>query len=165
MPVDETLVAGDPGHVEHHIALAQAINSQPVVGQELGYAERIDQDTTSSLPNDDTALMANVIAGLGVTVVGTGRPVEVEFWVGIAVHSVAGGVVYAHIMQDGVQVAMANNRIHTAGMGTMLIAKRRVVIPEGASRTFNVAKSIDTGGTGTYYAAANCPMYLSVVQR
>ena len=163
--IEEALTPGSPLHVEHHIALAQAINRQPVVGQELAYAERVTQDTTTSTPADNTTLMANVIAGLSCTVTGVGRPVEVEAFVPVVAHSLSTGLVYLHIMQDGVQVSMVNFRVVAASVGTMLICKRRVIIPDGVSTTFVAAKSIDTAGTGTYWADTAAPMYLSVVQR
>jgi hypothetical protein len=165
MAIDDTITVGEAGHVEHHIALAQAINTQPVVGQELAYAERVTQDTTTALPSDNTTLMANVISGLSCTVTGLGRPVEVEAFVPVATHSAATGVIYLHIMQDGAQVVMTNVRPQGAGTTVFLLIKRRLIIPDGVTTTFNVAKSLDVSGTGTYYAATDCPMYLSVVQR
>lgn len=136
------------------------------IGEELGYAERTTQDTTTSLPSDNTTLSSNLISGLSATVTGVGRAVEVEFFCGIVVHSVVGGHVYAHLMMDGAQISLANARATASNVGiSPMIVKARVVVPQGASRTFTVAKSLDTAGTGTYYADAVTPMYLSVVQR
>lgn len=138
------------------------------IGKEIGYAERTTSDTTTSTPDDTTTLNNNLIAGLSVTVVGIGRPVEVEYYCPLIAHSVAQGVVYGVIMQDGVRLATvpAVAVKANAGQGPMIV-KKRLVIPVGVSVTFTVAKTIDVAGTGTYFADGTIQMvqYLSVTQR
>jgi hypothetical protein len=138
-------------------------------GQELGYAERTTTDSTTNLADDNSTLNANLIAGLSVSVVGSGRPVEVEFYAPLVTHSVLNGVIYGTIMANGVRIAQVPTLAIKAGTGQgPLIVKRRMVLTDGVSYTFTAAKTMDTAGTGTYYASdtpSNMIMYLSVTQR
>lgn len=145
--------------------VAAAIAAQ-TIGKEIGYAERWTTDTTTNAPDDDATLMANRISGISVVVTGIGRPVEVEAFALVA-HSVALGVVYNTIMMNGVRILQSGRVLPKASAADTLVSKRRIVLDAGVEYTFELAKTIDTAGTGTWFAseASEIPIYLSVVQR
>lgn len=136
------------------------------IGQEIGYAERNTTDTTTSLPDDDPTLMANLITGMHIpNVLGIGRPVEIELYFPVVGHSVAGGVVYGTIMMNGARIQGCHYTSQVAGKTGHMVCKRRMVLAAGQQYTFDAAKTIDTAGTATYFMNDAFVGYLSVTQR
>lgn len=138
-----------------------------VHGEELGYAERTTNDTTTNTSLVDADLAANTIGGLTFTVTGDGNPVDVEFRCSGAYHSTANTRVNAVLLVNGSSVngdLGAADSPSTSG-GPSLSFKRRLVLTDGVSYTFEVAKRVAAAGTGTYVAAATFPMYLAATRR
>lgn len=136
--------------------------------QELGYAEKATvNETTSNNLVTDADLMNNLIAGLTVVVVGTGRPVDVEIGCSWAANNTAGKTCYLVLMINGSQVGgmFPSQTSGTANKGTNIYGKRRLVLTNGVQYTFQVAKFVDSGTTGTYNATPNAPLWLGVTQR
>lgn len=129
---------------------------------ELGYAERTTVDTTTS--TSYASAPSNKISGLSVTVVGEGLAVSVEFFCPGVKHSTAGvGVASALVLNGaltGGQIGLGDSD-STANSRT-LIMRRRMILTAGTSYTFEVGKYVMSAGTGTYDAAADFPMHLSV---
>jgi hypothetical protein len=131
---------------------------------ELGYAERTTQDTTTNTAVTDAALNANLIAGLIISgLVGTGTPVDLEFQ-SLIVHSVVAKAPGFAFMVNGVKVFAGQAVSNSTTVGTMLYAKKRIILPAGVSHEITIGKYGSTG-TSTYYADSTIPMFLSVVQR
>lgn len=124
-------------------------------GIELGYAERF---TTYTGGNSD-------ITGLSITVVGQGRPVDVEFYCPTALHSVSGSLIRADIKSNGTIIETAFDITTNTSFGRHIYAKRRIVLTNGVSYTFTVGVFQGTAGTMTWYADANRPIWLSAVSR
>jgi hypothetical protein len=133
---------------------------------ELGYAERTTDDTTTNTTLASAS--ANKISGLAVTVIGAGRPVEVEFWCSGVRNATANNWAGASIVQDGTSVKAAVVFSPNTGIGVPLVVKTRLVLTAGQSYTFEVGK-YGQAGTTTYSASAvsgvNLAMYLAVTER
>lgn len=132
---------------------------------ELGYAERTTADTTSNGTIANATQAGNKMTGLAVTVVGKGRPVEIEFHTPAVWHSTANNYVGVALLMDGVQVAIGQASSPSNASGRSLTVKARKVLTDGQSYTFEVGKYCQTGATGNYHGAADTPMYLSVAER
>lgn len=136
-------------------------------GKELGYAERTTTHTTTAT----TAAGAADISGLSVTVTGTGRPVEANFYTSSVTHSVANSNVSAFISVNGAvggslgQFGGQSSPSTTAGLGDALNLTRRVVLTDGVSYTFTVRVFSLVAGTSSIYGAAGVPMSLAVTAR
>lgn len=149
--------------------VVNAILATRAPGAELGYAE-----VTSSLTSTAVDVTgAADLAGLSVTVVGKGRPVDIEFFCPSVTHSVASTTVNADVVVNG-DIISARNQIGTAkstataaGTGPSLYVKRRAVLADTVSYTFTVRVfTAGVAGTSTMYAAnPYSPMFLSVVSR
>jgi hypothetical protein len=130
---------------------------------ELGYAERTTADTTTN--TSFAAASSNKITGLSVSVTGTGRPVEIEFFLPAGYHSVANSIVGAVILQNGTTVICAGNvRVSSTTTGDSFLLKARKVLTAGTGYTFEVGK-YTVSGTANYSADATYPMYLAVTER
>lgn len=141
--------------------------AQPLPGTEMGYAERWTSATSVQAGDTDANLNANLIAGLSVPVVGEGRPVEVELYHPLVAHTVVNGTCYATIMVNGTRLATAPMVLPKAGAGSMVICKKRLVLAQDVAYTFTAAMTIDTAGTGTWYAdeLLDMAMHLVVIRR
>lgn len=163
-----SIVIPDTQATDAEVAAAiAAMRAGNLPGKELGYAERLTQDTTTSTPDDNPTLLNNLISGLVVgPIIGTGTPVDIEFTCGLVTHTVAAGVVYAIVMINDVKGPAAQAKLEAASSTKALYCKRRMVLTDGVPYTFKVAKSLDVAGTGTYYADnVYFPMQLIVTQR
>ncbi len=137
-----------------------------VSGVEIGYAERTTSDTTTNTVL--ASATSNKISGLSVTVTGTGRPVEIEFFCPLCYHSstaakFVGAAILINGSETGAQLGTVDSA--TTGAGRTLIVRRRIVLTSGSSYTFEVGKWIESAGTGNYLVGADFPMHLSVVSR
>lgn len=133
-------------------------------GKELGYAERFTTDTTTNTTLTDAGLNANLINGVAIYgLVGTGQPVDIEFYCPYAGHSLVSKNVTASIMSNGVAIASSQCVSPSTSAGMEILARRRMVLVAGTTYDFTIGKSCATG-TGSYVPAAG-PMYLSVTQR
>lgn len=130
-------------------------------GRELGYAERTTSATTTNTTLGSTSAK---ISSLSVTVVGQGRPVDVEgFFPNSTVGSANVGYGFV-LLQDNVNVGLAVGVSPSTAFGPGRIVKARRVLTAGVTYVFEV--SIYTiSGTLTVNGSAADPMFLSVVAR
>jgi hypothetical protein len=133
---------------------------------ELGYAERVTSDTTTN--TSYAASTSNKISGLSVTLTGEGLPVLVEFYCPQVLHSVTGDDVGVVLLVNGAvtggQFAVAGTSTASADLGASLVLRRRLVLADGDSTTFEVGKFAVQAGTATYVAGADYPMHLAVTR-
>lgn len=143
------------------LVAAELVDYQP--GLEIGYAER----TTSATSTQTAPNATGTISGLSVTVVGSGRPVDIRFNAALSWSSVANKTVFTSLMVNGVAGGAASgdsSPVTTTGPTQHL--NRRMVLTNGVSYTFTVALYVESGGgTGTAFANATYPMSLSVTNR
>lgn len=140
----------------------------PAPGAELAHAERATDFTTTNTSNASVAA-ASLVGGLEFTIVGQGRPVEIDFWAGLVRHSVASSFVMAYFVVNGVA---GDVNLGTGGAtsspststGRVLSVKRRVVLTRGTSYTFQVG-ICGQAGTSTLQASAPAPVTFGAVQR
>lgn len=150
----ETALDDRVTEAEVDVLVQQALEDH-TPGIELGYAERF---TSYAAGNSD-------ITGLSVTVVGQGRPVDVEFYCSSAHHSVVGSLVRADLKRDGTIIETGFDITSNTAFGRHMYVRRRIPLTDGVSYTFTVGIFQGTAGTMTWYADANRPMWLSVVSR
>lgn len=135
-----------------------------MAGIERGYAERITTYTTTSAAYPGVAL-----PGLSVTVVGQGRPVDIEVSIANAYHSVVNTAVTAIIVINGTPLSPLSSlgSVYSpeTDAGPALVVRRRSILVAGTSYTFTVNIYGGAVGTSTLVAASYAPMYLSVVSR
>lgn len=130
---------------------------------ELGYAERVTDDTTTNTVIGSAP--ANKISGLAVTVVGSGKAVDIEVFCAAAYHTVANTYAGLAILQDGAQIQLVQTSSPATANGRVLYGKVRKVLTAGQSYTFEVGKYCGAVGTATFAAAAGFPMSLVVTER
>lgn len=137
-------------------------------GIELGVAQRTTTFTTTNTTAGNGAL--GIVTSLSVTVVGKGRPADVEFYCPAAYHSVAGAFVAISI-NLGNPLAVANTQLGsvqstlTSNGPAFRVTLRSAVLTDGASYTFQVNAWGSTAGTVSLVAAAYCPVQLTVTSR
>jgi hypothetical protein len=143
------------------LVAAELAGYQP--GLEVGYAER----TTSATSAQTAPNATGTISGLSVTVVGTGRPVDIRFGASLSWNSVANKNVFASLMVNGGATgAAAADSSPATNTGPRLEFTRRMVLTNGVSYTFTVALYTEAGGgTVTAFANSTYPMSLSVTNR
>ena len=133
-------------------------------GEELAYAEKsiaFTSTNTTVYTVDASAL----IPGLSVTVTGVGRAVDVEFY-SLFRHSVANAIVAAVLVQNGAAQGLLTPYTSTSTtVNNTLILRRRLVIANGVTTTFQIASYATVAGTTTWDGTSANPMWLSVVGR
>lgn len=151
---------------EGDAAIAAALAAS-LVGKEAAYAERLTNFTTTNTSLTSTAA-SSLITELTCSVTGIGRAVEIEFWCGAAYSSVAANYVDPYLVVDGVassndgSIAAVSSPVTNSGR--TIIMKRRLVIPTGVTRVFQVGIA-GQSGTSTIVSGPTGPTYLSVVYR
>lgn len=130
-------------------------------GEEFAYAERTTNWTTA---NTTLYAAAAVVDGLTINVPGSGRPVDIEF-ISLVTHSVNGSIVGVYLLQDGVAQGVTTAIIAPSSTGATLIMRKRLIIPNGVTRTFQVGAYSTTAGTTTLVAFGGIPMYLTATGR
>lgn len=136
----------------------------PGVGSELGYAERTSSFTTTNTSLWSTAA-ASVVGSLSVTVTGTGRPVDVEFYCPAMGHT-AGAIVTSYLIVNGAtNDARSQYKNWAINFGEGGEMKRRLVLANGTSYTFTVGISANAAGTSTVTGSTSAPTHLAVTQR
>jgi|GEM_PF-5842404 len=151
------------------VAIGDALDDY-TPGADMGSAERLTSATTTAT---SYALATTDISGLSVTVIGTGRPVDVEFYCPSVTHSVANTNVSVFIAVNGsgtdakAQWGGVSAPGTGAGGGPALTIKRRITLTDGVSYTFTVrAFAFGVAGTTTLYAvSAYQAMQLNVTAR
>lgn len=139
------------------------LNERAIAGTELDYAERVANYTTTQ-----TSYLLPIDA-LQVDVVGTGRPVDVEFYGANVHHSVANTLVNALLVVNGGyldangQLASVASPSTTAGPA--MYFKKRIVLTDAVAYQFNVVLWGAAAGTSTIVAANFAPTFLSVTSR
>jgi len=135
-------------------AIAAAFEAQP--GVELGYASRDTAFTTAA--NAEIPL-------LSVTVVGKGRPVDVEFYCSRLYHSVNGTFMQLRLLRNSIQIQQAADVVPATTAGSSFNPRQRIVLTDGVSYTFTAYVQLGAPGTATVEAQGDRPMWLSVVSR
>lgn len=120
---------------------------------DFGYDERATNffTTNTALFATSGAGSANpIIGGLSVTVVGTGDPVWVEFYCP-AMGNVSTPIVTSYFVVNGaVSAALGQYRNWATGAGEGGLMRRRMVLANGTSYTFEVGLSASAGSSGAY---------------
>jgi hypothetical protein len=129
-------------------------------GAELGYAETSTTKTTTNTGSP----VADKISGLSLTVVGTGRPVEIRFACPGVLNSATTNWTMAAILIGGVKWQANTYYANVTSVGVGAEVSMRKVLTAGTSYTFEVGVSV-SAGTGTLAALAGNTMYLSAVER
>lgn len=134
-----------------------------VPGLEMGYAERTSTFTT-------TSTSAAQVTGMSVTVVGTGRPAEIEFYVPSIYHTSANVplLVAVYTQLNGGTATLTDVvtvRSPVTTDGPPAIVRRRRVLSAGDSWSFHGFVRCETAGTLTALASSINPIALSVVSR
>lgn len=135
-------------------AVEQAIEDH-TPGIELGYAER----TTTYAPT-----AGGTIPSLTVIVVGNGRPCDIEAQVTKGYHSASAPLTFA-LQSGAVSIATDEGTSYSTTTGKSFRAKRRMVLTDGVTYTFTILVAHGIGGTMTWFADANRPMFISVTSR
>lgn len=137
-------------------AVQQAVEDH-TPGIELGYSER-----TSNY----AAAAGGTITGISVTVVGQGRPVDIEFRCKGAYHTVIGTLLDTTIVDASANI-IGSARIQTwsTSDGPVVGIRARKVLTDGVSYTYTVTVSQNAAGTHTFIGSAARPIWLSVVSR
>lgn len=136
-------------------------------GTEIARAEVFESRTSTAI----NLGAATDLAGLSITVTGTGRPVEVEYYCTSVVHSVANTNVSLLIACNGValspqsQVAAVSSPTTVAGTGQFISVRRPVDLALGVEYVFTVrCFAYNVAGTSTLYAASPYqPQFLRAV--
>jgi hypothetical protein len=140
-----------------------------ISGQELAYAELTVVTTTTNVTAGDTSTTSGSggIMITTATIVGAGRPVEIEFFLPGVKHSVAGTYVSAYIIANSdptvLSLAAMSSPVTSSARG--VIAKRRMVLTAGASYTFQGGLAGSAAGTSSAVVGPTFPAYLAVTQR
>ena len=138
-------------------------NNSEVV--EVGYAERTDPFSVT--PGAAYSTTGN-IPGLMVQIVGSGRPVEVEFFApGLYASSAYIPVMpYVTVNGDTTTGVSATTRSAVTTDGMPYIIKRRIILDDGVTYTFQAGLMTDTPGVALNMAASIYGRaYLSVMTR
>lgn len=131
-------------------------------GVELAYDERTTTFTTTNTSIGSTAA-ASKVTGLSISVVGTGRPVRIDFQASVH-HSVASTAVFPYILRDGVYVRLGSVSSPQTGTGRTLYFFSREVLTDGVTYTYEVGVAGGAAGTSTLSAAAEFPITLTATQ-
>lgn len=133
-------------------------------GTELGYAA-----STASFSTNDAATLTTRIPDLVVPILGNGRPVEIKFFAPNVYHDIIGAIVTFYFVVDDValtndgQIGSTFSPQNTIGPSATI--ERRLVIPEGVTKTFKVGMLVGAGGEGHVIANPSARMHLSAVSR
>jgi hypothetical protein len=135
---------------------------------ELAYDDRATNFFTTNTTVFSTAA-ASLIGGLSVTVVGTGDPVEVEFYVPMMTHSASAIITSYFVVNGSVAQATGQYKNWAAAQGEGGSMRRRLVLENGVSYTYQVGLAGSANGTtaayGQYTLGASAGlMYLRVYQ-
>lgn len=143
------------------LVAAELAGYQP--GLEIGYAERATPFTSTQV----AANAAGAITSLSITVVGTGRAVDVRFACPAVWAATANKQILATLGVTGTYGGVTGVRYSPATtFGPSLEFTRRLVLTAGVSYTFTVAVYGEaTSGTVTAWASATFPTTLSVTNR
>lgn len=135
-------------------------------GIELGYAERTTNFSTTATAPGATALIPSLVT----TVIGQGRPVDIEFYAQTVRHSVAGKYVVAYFEING---SFVNTVAGQSGLisspdtvvGRTIYMKRRAMLADGQGYTIKVGVYGEEAGTTSLVAVASAPTFLEVTSR
>jgi hypothetical protein len=159
----EAVTAAQAAEAGAEAALAEmeaALEAHP--GAELGFAERTTNFTTTA-----TATLTGDITGLSITVIGTGQPVDVAVYLPSVRHSVANTTVAGYLSVNGVttggQTSGTSSPSTTEGRTAYL--KRRMVLTDTVSYTFQAGLFGAAAGTVTSLGNANFPMQIMATAR
>lgn len=138
-----------------------------LAGQELAYAERTTNFTTTNTTLGSNAT-ASKIGGLVCTVVGTGQPVDIE-WYGMLVNGTdtASLTVDLYLLVNGVYTGTAQLcQVVVTNAGLSKFMKRRLVLTAGTNYTFEIGYQTNNGAKiAGLLASTDFPTTLSVTSR
>lgn len=151
------------------LALDAAINAKvatKVPGTELAYVQAVAGMTTT---NTTAGGAGGNLTALQVTFTSNGRPVDIEFYIAAARHSVANTRISVLLVVDGVTFGTSNQAGNvtapSTAAGNSLYIKRRVVFAAGASVTIVPNVYAAAAGTTTLTADTVQPAWMSVTSR
>lgn len=134
------------------------------VGQELGHGENTSSSwtTTRTTPGENHA--DNKPPGLSKTIVGKGRPVEIDVYFPSLKHSTNAALFGVYILIDGVAAQYA---FHSApgASGVSTYFTLRKMLNAGTSYLIEVGVYAVAAGTITSVADATFPATLDITQR
>jgi hypothetical protein len=147
------LVASEHVYTTVHVPQREGVD-------ELGYAERLTNDSSTSTTLAD-------ITGLAVTVLTRGKPIEVEFEAGHVNQLTANAGYKFAILEDGVIVTRALANLHPALYSWGPVRRKVRLLPTPGSHTYKVQFACSAAGTLTLgasdpVAGAYGPMYIHV---
>lgn len=140
-----------------------------VTGSEMGYDENTSS-TTSTNTNSASVAAGAKITGLSVTVVGEGRPVDIE-WEGSFQDSVASATVGAYFIVNGALTGqpgagyLGGIQLGSTTSTRKFSLKRRAVLAAGVSYTIEVGVYQAAAGTLTIIGTPAIPNWLAVTRR
>lgn len=151
--------------VKYTPSSVQVVRSRNV--EELGYAERTALYEVTPAAQYDSS---NLIAGLQLEIVGTGRPVKVEFFAPGLFAASAWIPVMPFVTVNGGTTEGVAGTARSAGTadGLPITISRRIVLLEGQTYTFACGLMTDLTGVGTklsMHANQYGRAYLSVESR
>lgn len=122
-------------------------------GQELGYAE---------ITANPAALTTGFVdvTGLTITVTTGGRPIMLKAHCPYATNSLIASDVSLSLYEGASVLSLATLTSPAAAKGSALTTERRLVATAG-SHTYNVKARITGVGSGTLFAGATFPMFIS----
>jgi hypothetical protein len=130
-------------------------------GQELGYAEF----TSTKTSTNTTSWINDKISGLSLTIVGTGRPVEIEVFSSAIRSDTADKYVILGLIEDGSATASGTRVFRRANIGEFVSIRRRRVLAAGTSYTFEAGVQVESGVTASVIGGATAPTFLAVTER
>lgn len=137
---------------------------------EMGYAERTTNFTTTNTAYGSTA-GTSLVGGLSVTVVGEGRPVDLEVVAIVQTTTAAPARVGMYFLTNGGTTDPGGGHLATVAPGTTNVGvtlnmrKRTPVLTNGVSYTFTVGLYGSAAGTHQVTASSAIPAFLSVTRR
>ncbi len=145
-----------PSAADVDTLVAEAVETH-TPGIELGYAERTSSFVTAA---------NGLITALSVTVVGQGRPADIEFYCAQVTHTVNGAYVQGVLIHGaGTQIQGHGEIISNTTLGRPIHVKTRMTLTDGVSYTFSVNTTMANAGTATWLGSATRPMWLAATSR
>lgn len=133
------------------------------VGQEMGYAERTTNFTTTNITLWSVAA-GSVISSLSVVVTGTGRQVRIDFSTPGITHSATTIVTTYLIVNGATNSANSQYQNYAVAAGQGGIMSKRLILTNTVSYTFTIGIAGAAAGTSTVSGGTSGPMFIAVTK-
>ena len=135
-------------------------------GTELGYASRLTTFTTTNV----SATSGGEIPAMTLSIVGTGRPVDILFNVPAVFHSVVDTSVSVCLLVNGAFSTSYDSQLAVGfspknNNGPTLTLRRRILLTDGTTYNFGIRVVGGAAGTCTLVAAGYAPIELIATSR